>query len=115
MPATLPASWYADPAVLARERATVWRGEWLMLCPATELTAPGQYVATEIAGFPLLAVVRPDGELAAFHNVCPHRAGVIAWPGTGVTGNLVCRYHGWAFGWDGQLKSARDFGDDPGL
>ena len=34
------------------------------------------------------------------------------WPGSGTAGNLVCRYHGWAFDWDGKLKAARDFGDE---
>jgi choline monooxygenase len=112
---TLPASWYRDPAVFERERQSVWRSEWLMYAPAAKLSTPGQYVAEEVAGHPVFVAVEPDGSLRGFHNVCPHRAGVIVWPGEGTAGNLVCRYHGWAFGWDGQLKSARDFGDDPGL
>ena len=86
-----------------------------MFAPAAKLETPGQYVAEEVAGYPIFVTVEPDGDLRGFHNVCPHRAGVIVWPGDGVTGNLVCRYHGWAFGWDGSLKAARDFGDDPGL
>ena len=83
-----------------------------MFCTTAELQNPGDYVADEIAGWPLLVIVSPDGSLKAFHNVCPHRAGVLLWPGTGRSGNLVCRYHGWAFGWDGALKAARDFGGD---
>jgi choline monooxygenase len=86
-----------------------------MYSPAERLSQPGQYVAEEVAGYPVFVAVEPDGTLRGFHNVCPHRAGVIVWPGAGTTGNLVCRYHGWAFGWDGSLKSARDFGDDAGL
>lgn len=86
-----------------------------MFTPAAKLSTPGQYVAEEVAGYPVFVVVEPDGSLRGFHNLCPHRAGVIVWPGEGTAGNLVCRYHGWAFGWDGRLKSARDFGDDPGL
>ena len=112
---TAPAAWYRDPAVFDRERGTVWRSEWIMFAPAASLSARGEYVAAEVAGFPVFVVVEPDGSLRGFHNVCPHRAGVIVWPGSGTTGNLVCRYHGWAFGWDGSLRSARDFGDDPGL
>lgn len=114
MTATLPASAYVDPAIFERERLAVWRREWLCVGTAAEVTARGQYVAGDIAGFPFFVVAAPDG-LKAFHNVCPHRAGVIVWPGAGTTGNLVCRYHGWAFGWDGALRAARDFGDDPGL
>ena len=106
---------YRSPAAFERERGAVWRSEWLMFAPAASLAQPGQYLAEEVAGFPIFVIVEPDGSLSGFHNVCPHRAGVIVWPGEGKAGNLVCRYHGWAFGWDGNLKSARDFGDDPGL
>ena len=64
------------------------------------------YIAGKFAGFNLLLVVDPEGSIICFHYVCPHyRAGVLAWPGQGTLGNLVSKYHGW----DGQLKSARDF------
>jgi choline monooxygenase len=112
---TLSADWYSSGAQHERERERVWAKEWLMFAPASELSERGTYVATEIAGFPVFVTVRPDGELVGFHNVCPHRAGPIVWPGTGTAGNLVCRYHGWAFNHDGALVAARDFGDDPGL
>ena len=115
MSVTLPASRYRDPAVYEHERRAIWRDEWLMFAPAARLLKPGQYVAEEIAGYPVFVVRDPTGDLRGYHNVCPHRAGVIVWPGEGTAGNLVCRYHGWAFGWDGALKAARDFGDDPGL
>lgn len=111
----MPASWYRDLDLYEREREAVWRHDWIMYAPAPMLAERAHYVAEEVAGYPVLVVVDPDGSLRGFHNVCPHRAGVIAWPGEGTTGNLVCRYHGWAFGWDGALRSARDFGDDRGL
>src|SRR5690606_1343749 len=42
----------------------------------------------------------------AFHNVCRHRAGPIAWcDGRGARA-LRCRYHGWTYGLDGRLQSA---------
>ena len=113
MPRALAARWYSDHDQYQNERRAIWGSEWLMFGVTAELSRPGQYVADEIAGYPLLVVVDPQGELRGFHNVCPHRAGVIQWPGCGQTGNLVCRYHGWAFSWDGSLKSARDFGDTP--
>jgi len=113
MPRALAARWYSDHDQYQNERRAIWGSEWLMFGVTAELSRPGQYVADEIAGYPLLVVVDPQGQLRGFHNVCPHRAGVIQWPGCGQTGNLVCRYHGWAFSWDGLLKSARDFGDAP--
>ena len=113
MTRTLPASCYSDSEVFELERRSVWSSEWIMFAPRAALDRPGAYVVDEVAGFPLMVVVDPDGGLRGYHNVCPHRAGVLLWPGQGTAGNLVCRYHGWAFGWDGCLKNARDFGCDP--
>lgn len=110
MTLTLPASWYSDPSIGEIERHSVWADNWVMFCTADEVARPGSYVANTMAGWPILVVRSPDGQLRAYVNVCPHRAGPIAWDGTGSISNLVCRYHGWAFGWDGALKSPRDFG-----
>lgn len=110
---SLGAEWYTSDTVFAAERFSIWRENWLMFATVDELREPGSYVADSLAGWPILVVRDPSGDLRGFLNVCPHRAGVIAWPGTGRLGNLVCRYHGWAFGWDGELRSARDFGDVP--
>ncbi len=107
---TLPASWYRDATVYERERHAVFAREWLWFAHASELASPGQYVAREYAGWRLLVVRAPDGELRGFHNVCRHRAGPLVDDGAGQCGNLVCRYHGWAYDFDGAFRSARDFG-----
>lgn len=110
---SLGAEWYTSNTVFAAERFSIWRENWVMFATTDELREPGSYVADSIAGWPVLVAREPSGTLRGFLNVCPHRAGVIAWPGAGRLGNLVCRYHGWAFDWNGELRSARDFGDVP--
>jgi choline monooxygenase len=110
---TLAASWYRSREVFDAERDAVWGREWLVFAADARLGAPGRYVADTIAGWPLAVVVGPDGVLRGFHNVCAHRGGPIVWPGHGSAPNLVCRYHGWAYDWDGWLKTARDFGGEP--
>lgn len=109
----LPAFWYGDPEIHGRERQAIWAREWLAFAPAARLASPGRYVARAIAGWPIFVIVDPDGSLRGFHNVCAHRAGPIVPDGHGSVGNLVCRYHGWAYEWDGSLRKARDFGDGP--
>lgn len=115
MKLALSAETYREPDAFNIERQAVWANEWIMFCTIAELSQPGEYFAGELAGFNILLVVDPEGSIVGFHNVCPHRAGVLAWPGQGTLGNLVCKYHGWAFGWDGHLKSARDFGNEEPL
>ena len=115
-PTSLPASWYVHPDHYERERHAIFERTWLCVGFAHQVAGAGDYVADTIAGFGVFVQRGADGALRGFHNVCPHRAGPIVWPGQGCVGNLVCRYHGWAFEPDGKLRAARDFGADvPGV
>ncbi|MBA2281227.1 MAG: Rieske 2Fe-2S domain-containing protein [Acidimicrobiia bacterium] len=107
---TLPASWYVDPGIAAAERRDVFGREWLCIGRDDALRRPGDYVATDVCGWQVLVVVDGDGRLRGHHNVCRHRAGPLVAAGCGSARSLVCRYHGWAYGLDGALRSARDFG-----
>ena len=46
-----------------------------------------------------------DGELRAFYNVCRHHAAGLL-KGCGRAEQIVCPYHGWAYGLDGSLRHA---------
>ncbi len=108
----LPASAYLDPDRYREERAAVFSRQWTAVGHATLLSRHGDYLATSVAGTPVV-VVNDDGRLRAHLNICRHRAGPLVWEGSGSRPSLVCRYHGWAYGLDGVLTSARDFGAEP--
>ncbi len=111
---TLPSSLYRDATVYQDERRKLFARSWLFLGHESQLAEPGGYIATTLAGFPLIAVRGKDGIVRAFHNVCRHRAGPLAADGTGNCGEMLqCRYHGWRYALDGRLASARDFGPSP--
>jgi choline monooxygenase len=108
---TLPASFYRDPVVYEKERKGVFAKSWLLVGHESQLPNVGDYLATTVAGYPLLLVHGEDNRVRAFHNVCRHRAGPLAEEGRGNCDRaLVCRYHGWRYALDGRLASARDFG-----
>jgi len=109
VPDGLPASAYVDPVRHQAERRAVFAREWVAIGDAERLADPGGYVATEVAGYPVV-VVNDDGTLRGFHNVCRHRSGPLVWDGAGSCRSFVCRYHGWSYALDGSLRSARDFG-----
>lgn len=113
-PATLPASWYGDPALWAKERAAIFAKSWHFLTHASALPEPGSWRAETLAGYPVLVVRDDAGALRGFHNVCRHRAGPLTKGEEGrCEGALVCRYHGWRYALDGRLRAARDFGAAP--
>ena len=110
MTTTLPASLYTDATVYGRERDALFGRTWQLAGFRAQLRQPGDYVAHEFAGWQVLVAVQDDGTLRAFHNVCRHRAGPLVTDDAGRCNSFVCRYHGWAYGLDGALRSARDFG-----
>jgi len=107
---TLSADCYTSPAHHEAERRAIFGREWLLVARSPQLVAPGDYVAVDVCGWPIVVVVDGGRTLRAFHNVCRHRAGPLVWDGAGSCPTFVCRYHGWAYGLDGSLRSARDFG-----
>src|ERR1700753_717079 len=115
-PETLAAWLYRDKEVYETERRRVFGASWLFIAHESQLREPGEYVAANAAGYPLIVVRGAKGELHAFHNVCRHRAGPLADDGQGkCEGQLVCRYHGWRYALDGRLANARDFGPAEGF
>lgn len=78
--------------------------KFIVFCPSQSLASTGDYVARTAAGTPLIAVRGEDGIAKVFRNACRHR-GVQLAEGQGCKRVLVCPYHGWAYGLDGQLKN----------
>ena len=109
---TLPASDYHDPDVHRLERAAIFAREWLCIGSAASVADAGTFLADTVAGWPIVVVRDQTGHLRAFHNVCRHRAGPLVDDGPGTCRTFVCRYHGWSYGLDGALRSARDSGLD---
>jgi choline monooxygenase len=105
-PETLPALWYHDPAVYARERQAIFRRHWWPLAREAEVGEPGSYAAGEVAGWPAFVIRAKDGALRGFHNVCRHRAGPLVRQAAGRCAALTCGYHGWRYDLDGRLRSA---------
>jgi choline monooxygenase len=107
---TLPSAAYCDPVRYQDERKRVFWPAWLLAGYSHQFNEPGDYIAATIVEFPIFVQLGNDLQLRAFHNVCAHRAGPIVWDGNGRQANLVCRYHGWSYAQNGELRSARDFG-----
>ncbi len=107
---SLAASYYTDPSIYDVERREIFSKEWQCVGFSYQVNRSGDFLSEVVAGWPIFVQRSNDGVLRAFHNICPHRAGPIVIGDSGTQGNLVCRYHGWAFDQKGSLLNARDFG-----
>jgi len=105
---SLPASFYADPAISALETEKIFARTWQVVGHHDQVARPGDYFTTEVAGEPILVVRDANGNLRGFYNVCRHRAGPAA-EGYGSRKLFRCGYHGWTYGLDGVLMNAPEF------
>lgn len=63
---TLPAHWYFDPAIYARERECIFRRGWIYQGHVSDLRARGDALAGRIDDLALRLERTDDGEIAAF-------------------------------------------------
>jgi choline monooxygenase len=112
--ATLPAEWYADPAVLRLEQERIFARVWQYGGRADLVAEPGSFLTTFVGHVPIVVVRDREGELRGFVNVCRHRGHLVA-DGAGSRNSLQCRYHAWTYDLDGSLRTAPRSEREPGF
>ncbi len=102
---TLPAHWYTDGAVFDAERRLIFLREWVAVARVDQLPNPGDFLNLNYFGIDLVLTRDRAGEIHALSNTCLHRAFPLT-QGQGNCSALVCPYHKWSYGLDGQLRGA---------
>jgi choline monooxygenase len=102
---TLPARAYTSPEVYEAEMREVFQKAWNFACHVSDVSEPGRYWTTTIAGEPVAILRDRDGQLRALSNVCRHRAARILSGEGSCPKVLRCPYHGWTYRQDGQLAA----------
>jgi len=112
MPAQiLPKQAYYAAEWFHREQHSLFARTWHLVGYDSDFGETGDYVATRIGVHPIAALRDARGDLRAFKNICRHR-GTELLEGKGNAGKtLVCPYHRWTYGLDGQLRGVPDRSD----
>ena len=97
-------------AYFKQERAQLFRRVWLNVGRVEGLSRAGDYFVKDLAvcHTSILVVRGKDDRIRAFHNMCSHRGNKLAWDTQGACQLLTCKFHGWSYGLDGQLKFVPD-------
>ena len=101
----VPVRHYTDQAHFQLEREKLFLRRPVILCHETQLPAPGDVLAQDWLGIPLLTVRDKDGSIHSYLNVCRHRGMRLVPPGTSQLRAFVCPYHQWTYGLDGNLRN----------
>ncbi|MBI3370459.1 MAG: Rieske 2Fe-2S domain-containing protein [Betaproteobacteria bacterium] len=109
-----PVAAYSDAARAQLERERLFRGLPLFMGMSCRLSDPGDYLAEEVAGIPVMLVRGRDGMLRAFANICRHRGAPVA-SGCGKARAFSCPYHGWTYALDGKLAGIPEKASFPGI
>ena len=104
----LAPDYYTRADVYAFECREILGRTWQLVAPAGAVANPGDVIAREIGGVPIVIVRDNDGALNGFYNICPHRAGPLATCDAQSQKRLRCGYHGWVYDFSGALVSARE-------
>ena len=102
---SMPREMYLSDDILALEKETIFEREWLCAGRTDDVPNPGDYRAFRIGDQPIMMIRGKDGEIRAFANVCRHRMMQLV-EGSGNANRIVCPYHAWTYGTDGQLIGA---------
>ena len=96
---------YFSPDIWAREIAQLFRPLPLVAAHSSELQ-PGQLLAHDGYGVPILLTRQASGQVQAFLNVCRHRGTrlVSASAAAHAQPSIVCPYHGWTYQLNGALR-----------
>lgn len=124
-PLRVDSSVFTDPERLVLEREVLFRRTPQVVGWAGEVAEPGDFVARDVDGVPVLVTRDQDGALHAFLNACTHRGMPVADEdatpdGTSGTGcgnarRFLCGYHGWQFDSAGSLVGLPSRPQFPGI
>ena len=94
---------YTDPEIFELEMERIFGRAWLYVGHASQVSAPGDFITTELGRQPVIMVRHRDGTIHVLLNRCTHRGAKVINERKGNAPRLTCCYHGWSFDTDGRL------------
>lgn len=109
---SLEAPFYTSEEIFKLDMEIIFGRHWLHVGVEPDVAEPGDVMVVDIGKTSVIVMRDDDMELRAYHNVCRHRGARIILQEKTSVGNLVCSYHQWTYGQDGELLFAEHMGSD---
>ena len=100
---TIPSKWYHSKKIFDLENKMIFLKSWHLVGSEGILKNPGDALIEEVSNQPIIIIKQHDNSLKAFFNVCQHRGGPLLTKNKCIKA-LQCKYHGWIYNLNGELK-----------
>ena len=110
----LEAKYFTDDSLYHKIRDEVYFKNWLLACHSSEVSNSGDYLTLTLYDQDIVILRDKEQKINALYNVCQHRGHRLV-EGRGNKKMLVCPYHRWSYGLDGQLIAAPNSSNVPGF
>ena len=112
----MPPQMYQSDEITALEQVNIFDQQWLCAGRSDSIPTAGDYLSYEIGSQPVAVIRQENNSIQAFANVCRHRMMTLL-NGTGhcERKRIICPYHAWSYGIDGQLLGAPHMQHRPGF
>jgi len=103
--ATLPSTWYYDPAQYDRELDAIWYRDWVCVGRLDEIPNRGDYFLAPVGNQRLIVTRSAENRVRVYHNTCRHRGSTLCTSDQGHfrNGRIICPYHTWSYSLEGEL------------
>jgi phenylpropionate dioxygenase-like ring-hydroxylating dioxygenase large terminal subunit len=108
---SLDQAFYRDQEIYSRDIEEIFLKTWLYAGHQSEIPKVGDWFLFEFAEESVIIVRSKEDEINALLNVCRHRGSRICVESSGCSKRLTCRYHGWTYDLEGQLRAAAQMGE----
>ena len=95
---------YYSHEFMQKEWDHMWTKVWLIAGLEEQIPNAGDFMTSEVGKESIVCTRDKEGKVRAFYNVCQHRGNRLVHEETGHGDVMMCNYHGWRFGLDGELK-----------
>ena len=107
----LPQAFYRDPDIYRQDIERIFLKSWLYAGHQSEIPNVGDWFLFEFDQESVIIVRSAESGFNALVNVCRHRGSRVCVESKGCSKLLRCRYHGWSYDLQGQLRAAAHMGD----
>lgn len=105
----LPNAAYTSESHLRQEQTKVLGKGWIGIAFDDDVPSPCDIFPVVAAGQPLIVLRDQQQQIRVFHNVCRHRGAKLIDEPCSNKRQIVCPYHAWTYGLDGELNVAPNF------